>query len=75
MRSRASGAALLTSPGADGLDGVRVVRHDAGTTVLDLDPEADDQAVLAAALLTGPVHDFTRQQASLSELYREVVAS
>lgn len=33
-----------------------------------------DQAVLAAALRTGPVHEFSRGQPSLTELFREVVA-
>jgi len=46
-----------------------------GRTVLTLEPGADDQAVLAAALRTGPVHEFSRRQPSLTELFREAVAA
>ncbi|MFP5021422.1 ABC transporter ATP-binding protein [Pseudonocardia phyllosphaerae] len=59
---------------ADGLAGVTVERYDAGRTTLQLADGADDQAVLAAALATGPVHGFTVHTPSLTELYREVVA-
>ena len=34
---------------------------------------ADDQAVLRAALATGPVHEFGRRLPSLAELFRHVV--
>jgi ABC-2 type transport system ATP-binding protein len=44
------------------------------STVLELSPEADDQAVLRAALATGPVHEFRRRRASLTELFRHVVS-
>jgi ABC-2 type transport system ATP-binding protein len=43
-------------------------------TVLELAPDADDQAVLGAALATGPVHEFRRRRPSLTELYRHVVS-
>lgn len=79
---RSGGAAALVvhapqaPPGwADGLPGVHTARHDGPRTVLQLDPGADDQAVLARALHTGPVHEFTRTQPSLTELFREVVAA
>jgi ABC-2 type transport system ATP-binding protein len=42
---------------------------------LHLTNGADDQAVLSAALATGPVHEFTRLRPTLAELYRDVVAS
>jgi ABC-2 type transport system ATP-binding protein len=50
--------------------------HDgSGTrTVLELAPDADDQAVLRAALATGPVHEFRRRRPSLAELFRHVVS-
>jgi ABC-2 type transport system ATP-binding protein len=43
-------------------------------TVLELAPDADDQVVLRAALATGPVTEFRRRQASLTELFRHVVS-
>jgi ABC-2 type transport system ATP-binding protein len=59
---------------ADRLTGVRVVGHEPGGTVLELGEGADDQAVLRAALATGPVHEFARRQPSLAELYRHAVS-
>jgi ABC-2 type transport system ATP-binding protein len=60
---------------ADALPGVRAVAVEAGgRTVLDLDAHADDQAVLRAALATGPVHEFARRRPSLTELFRNVVS-
>ncbi|MEU4800915.1 ATP-binding cassette domain-containing protein [Actinosynnema sp. NPDC023587] len=77
---RAGGAVQLVvdAPGArpgwaDAVDGVRVVAVDGARTVLELAPGADDQAVLHAALATGPVHEFTRRRPSLTELFRSVV--
>lgn len=35
---------------------------------------ADDQAVLRAAMATGPVLEFRRQRPPLTELFRDVVA-
>ena len=60
---------------ADALPGVSTVDHDDGRTVLAMESGADDQAVLAAALKTGPVHEFARSQPSLAELFREVVSA
>ncbi len=42
--------------------------------MLELDDGADDQAVLAAATATGPVHEFARRGPSLTDMFREVVA-
>ncbi|WP_081916210.1 ABC transporter ATP-binding protein [Saccharothrix sp. NRRL B-16314] len=58
---------------ADRLPGVRSAHTSAGRTVVDLAPGADDQVVLRAALETGPVHEFSRQRPSLTELFRSVV--
>ncbi len=58
---------------ASGLPGVTVREQDGGRTVLELADDADDQAVLHAALATGPVTEFRRRRPSLTELYREVV--
>ena len=70
---------LVDAPGArdgwaDGLPGVTVRQHDATRTVLELTDGADDQRVLAAALATGPVHEFARRRPSLTELFRHVVS-
>jgi ABC-2 type transport system ATP-binding protein len=60
---------------ADGVAGVVAARREGerGRTVLELAPGADDQAVLAAALATGPVHEFARRRPTLPELFRNVV--
>jgi ABC-2 type transport system ATP-binding protein len=58
---------------AAGLPGVTVRGRDNGRTVLELAPGTDDQAVLRAALATGPVHEFTRTRPSLTDLFRNVV--
>ncbi|HEY1573929.1 MAG TPA: ATP-binding cassette domain-containing protein [Pseudonocardiaceae bacterium] len=58
---------------ADDLPGVTGSHRDGDTTVLELKPGADDQAVLRAALATGPVHEFARRRPSLTELFRNVV--
>ena len=44
-------------------------------TELELGEGADDQAVLKAALATGPVREFAREQPSLTELFRSVVTT
>src|SRR3954454_12778900 len=78
---RAGGTAQLVvdapqaPPGwADGLAGVRVVSQDHRETVLELSGGVDDQAVLRAALATGPVHEFGLRRPSLTELFRHVVS-
>src|SRR5690606_14710873 len=50
---------------ADGLRGVRVLGTDGERTTLELGEGADDQAVLRAALETGPVHEFSRHRPTL----------
>jgi ABC-2 type transport system ATP-binding protein len=35
---------------------------------------ADDQAVLRAALATGPVHEFRRDRPALTQLFRDVMS-
>ena len=58
---------------ADHLPGVRSAHTSSGRTVLEVASHVDDQAVLRAALATGPVHEFSRQRPSLTELFRSVV--
>jgi ABC-2 type transport system ATP-binding protein len=73
--SRLAVRAPHAGPGwADGVPGVEVISHDDTRTVLDLHTGADDQAVLAAALATGPVTEFSRHRPSLTELFRNAVS-
>ena len=80
LRRREAGRVLRVvvpdaAPGwAATLPGVRVISERAGDTLLDLDPGADDQAVLAAALRTGRVTHFAWREPTLVELFREAVA-
>ncbi|WP_206786541.1 ABC transporter ATP-binding protein [Amycolatopsis sp. MtRt-6] len=60
---------------ADGLPGVKVLGRTGAVTELELGEDADDQAVLKAALATGPVREFAREQPSLTELFRSVVTT
>jgi ABC-2 type transport system ATP-binding protein len=68
----------VDAPGAapgwtDGLPGVTVVQTDGSRWLLELEPSVDDQAVLRAALATGPVREFAREVPSLSELFRHYI--
>jgi ABC-2 type transport system ATP-binding protein len=60
---------------ADDLPGVTLLSQVGGRTVLTLGQGADDQAVLRAALATGPVREFARRLPSLTELFRHVVSA
>jgi ABC-2 type transport system ATP-binding protein len=53
----------------DSVPGCRMVDVDGSRVVLELGPEADDQAVLAAAMATGRVREFTLLRRSLGELF------
>jgi ABC-2 type transport system ATP-binding protein len=69
---------IVDAPGAapgwaDALTDVSVVRVDGSITVLQLGVGADDQAVLRAALATGPVREFHRRRPSLAETFRTVI--
>lgn len=57
------------------LPGVTVLNELPGESVLQLEAGADDQAVLRAALATGPVREFALHRPSLTELFRTVVAA
>ncbi len=59
---------------ADSIAGVRTLHHRGGVTLLELTAGADDQAVLTAALRTGPVHSFAIRKQSLTDLFREMVS-
>jgi len=53
---------------------VRVDRLDGTRLLLQLDASGDDQAVLRAALATGPVHEFRRDQPGLLDVFREAMS-
>ena len=46
-----------------------------GLTRLVLADGVDDQVVLAAALATGPVREFTRIRPSLADVFRDAVGA
>ncbi|WP_144123516.1 ABC transporter ATP-binding protein [Catellatospora sichuanensis] len=52
--------------------GVHLIDLDGAHAVFDLDPSADDQQVLQAALARGPVRAFGPVTPSLAEIFREV---
>jgi ABC-2 type transport system ATP-binding protein len=56
-----------------GVPGMRLVRTDGTRRLFELDPGIDDQALLQAALATGPVREFERVEPSLGELFRTVI--
>ena len=58
---------------SDLLTGVTVVRRDDTRWLLELDGRTDDQAVLHAALATGPVREFGRDVPSLLDIFREAM--
>ncbi|WP_231121391.1 ABC transporter ATP-binding protein [Motilibacter peucedani] len=63
-------------PGAvTSLPGVRQVEGRGPALVLELADGVDDQAVLDTARAAGPVREFTPVTATLTELFREVVAA
>jgi ABC-2 type transport system ATP-binding protein len=79
---QAGGAARLvvSAPGAppgwaDTLPGVVQATYAPHRTELELAPETDDQVVLKAALATGPVREFARRRASLTDLFRHIVTT
>ena len=59
---------------ADALPGVTTLQRRDGRTLVELGDGTDDQQLLAAALATGPVHEFARRPPSLAELFRHAVS-
>jgi len=79
LRSGARSELVVDAPNAGpewaaALPGVEVLAVHNGLTRLALADGVDDQVVLAAALATGPVREFTRVRPSLADLYRDVVS-
>jgi ABC-2 type transport system ATP-binding protein len=58
---------------ADNLPGTRVRAITGSRIVLEIDAEADDQVILATALSTGTVREFSRQQCSLTERFGDLL--
>jgi ABC-2 type transport system ATP-binding protein len=56
-----------------GVPGVRLVQADGTRRLFELDPGVDDQALLRAALTTGPVREFERVEPTLGEIFRTVI--
>jgi ABC-2 type transport system ATP-binding protein len=54
--------------------GASAIRVEGSRVLFQLEPGTDDQAILRAALETGPVREFRRDVPTLSELFRHVVA-
>ena len=59
---------------AASVPGMTVLRREGGGVLVELADGTDDQAVLRAALASGPVHEFRRDVPRLSELFRHVVS-
>lgn len=80
LRSTTAPRWLLDTPTAPetwlaGLAGVSVVSRSGNQSVLEVsEAPGAEQVVLRAALAAGPVHEFTRQRATLTELFRHVVS-
>ncbi len=58
---------------AQGIPGATVLRAEGSRMLVELGPGCDDQAILRAALATGPVREFQRNRPSLAELFRHAV--
>ena len=56
-----------------GVPGVRLLQTDGSRRLFELNRGVDDQALLQAALATGPVRAFERVEPSLGELFRTVI--
>ena len=59
--------------GQAGVPGVRLVQAQGTRRLFELDPGVDDQALLRAALATGPVRGFERVEPTLGDLFRTVI--
>lgn len=57
----------------ESLSGVTVLQTEGSRWLLELAPGSGDQAVLQAALATGPVREFAPYVPSLTELFRHLV--
>jgi ABC-2 type transport system ATP-binding protein len=56
-----------------GVPGASLVQKDGSRRLFELDPGVDNQALLHAALATGPVLEFGRVEPTLGEIFRTVI--
>ena len=78
LRSGGRERLWVDAPGAPagwdpGVQGASLVQTDGSRLLFELDPGVDNQALLHAALATGPVLEFGRVEPSLGEVFRTVV--
>jgi ABC-2 type transport system ATP-binding protein len=67
------GAPNAPAQWGEGIAGTHLISRDNGRMLFEIDPAADDQALLQAALATGPVREFHRVEPSLGEIFRTVL--
>lgn len=58
----------------DSVPGTTLVEHDGSRWLLQVKDGAGDQALLRAALATGPVREFRRDRQALTQLFRDVMS-
>jgi ABC-2 type transport system ATP-binding protein len=68
----------IDAPGAPadwdpGVHGARLMQTDGSRWLFELDPGVDNQALLHAALATGPVREFDPVEPSLGDIFRTVI--
>jgi ABC-2 type transport system ATP-binding protein len=69
----------VDAPGAttgwyDSVAGTSLVEQDGSRWLIQFASDTDEQAVLRAALATGPVHEFRRDKPALTQLFRDVMS-
>jgi len=78
LRTGAAERRLVDVPNAaagwgEDIPGTTFVSRDGHGLLFEIDPGTDDQALLHAALATGPVREFHRVQPSLGDIFRTVL--
>ncbi len=78
LRAGAAERRLVDVPNAaagwgEDLKGTTLVSRDGSALLFEIDPGTDDQALLQAALATGPVREFHRVEPSLGDIFRTVL--
>jgi ABC-2 type transport system ATP-binding protein len=67
------GAPNAPAEWGQGIPGTHLISRENGHMLFEINPGADDQALLQAALATGPVREFHRVEPSLGEIFRTVL--